>query len=160
MMVSRPVTGQVVNEPYLILMKAGTSKQVVFLEGDEIRYKLSGEDHFRKNLIVGLRRDTIRFHYHDVALSELEVIDIRHKGFQNFHYSSGGTKVIMAGLLFLAGDYVSQKLIRDEDGPLSSGTYAISGTIIGVGLLMKLIEKKKFRPGGRFIIDIIDMRPR
>ncbi len=155
-----PLLAQQGSGPYLLLKKSGTSKQVVFREGDQIRYRMRGEDHFRKGLILGLRRDTVRFHYFEVPLSDFEVIDISSHNFQNFHYSHGGDKVIIAGVLFLAADFVSQKLIRDEEGELSPATYAISGGIIGAGFLMKLFHKRKFRPGGRYIIDIIDLRVR
>ncbi len=154
------VTGQEYQERYLLLQKAGTQKRVIFLEGDEIRYKLRGDDQFRRNYILGLRKDTIRFHYHEVALAEIEVIDIRRKGFQNFHFDSGGNKVIIAGLLFLTADVINKELIQDEPGGISGQTFAITGAIVGAGVLIKLLEKRKFRPGGRYIIDIIDLRNR
>ncbi len=147
-------------EPYLLLQKAGTQRTAIFREGDEIRFQLRGDNYFRKDLIQGLRRDTVRFHYYEIALTDFEVIDISKKRFQNFHFDSGGNKVIAAGLLFLAGDYINQKLIQDEPGGVSAQTWAISGGIIGAGFLMKLFRKRKFRPGGRFIIDIVDLRQR
>lgn len=147
-------------EPYLLLQKAGTQRKAVFLEGDEIRFQIRGDNYFRKDFILGLRRDTVRFHYYEIALRDFEVIDISKKRFQNFHFDSGGNKVIAAGILFLAGDYINQKLIQDEPGGVSAQTWAISGGIIGAGFLMKLFRKRKFRPGGRFIIDIVDFRPR
>jgi len=159
-LVSLTAAGQQTNEPYLLLRKAGTRKQVVFKEGDEIRYRLRGENYFRKSTILGLHPDTVRFHYFEVPVSDFEVIDIKGQNFQNFHYNSGGNKVIIAGVLFVVADYVSQELIRDEEGGLSGETYAIAGGIISVGIIMKLLEKRKFRPGGRYIIDIIDLRVR
>ena len=144
--------------PYLLLKKSGSTKQVIFNEGDEIRYRIRGEDYFRKSLILGLREDSVRFHYFNVAIRDFEVIDIRGMQFQRFHFDSGGVKVIMAGMLFLAGDYINQKLIQDEPGGLSAQTWAISGGLVGVGLLMQLFQKRNFRPGGRYVIDIIDLR--
>lgn len=146
--------------PYLLLKKAGTQKEVVFYEGDEIRFRIRGEDHYRRALIQGLRIDTVRFHYFEVAIRDIEVIDIRGHRYQHFHFASAGSKVIAAGMLFLAGDYVNQKLIQDEPGGLSTQTWAIAGSIVGAGLILKLFQKRRFRPGGRYIIDIIDMRPR
>jgi hypothetical protein len=152
--------GQFTEGPYLLLQKAGSQKQVIFEEGEEIRYKVKGEDHFRKDFIVGLNGDRIVFHYQEVMLSDIEVIDIRQKEFGTFNLSSGGSKVIIAGSLYIIADYVSQTLIREEEGGLSGSTYAVGGGIIAVGILMKLAKKKKFRPGGRYILDIIDLRVR
>lgn len=150
--------GQKVEGPYLLLQKAGSQKRVIFKEGEKIRFKVKGEDHFRKDFIVGLHGDRIRFHYQEVVLSEIEVIDIRHKEFGTFKLSPAGNKVIFAGALFIIGDYISQSLIREEEGGLSGTTYAIGGGIISVGILMKLAKKRKFRPGRRYILDIIDLR--
>jgi hypothetical protein len=144
--------------PYLLLHKAGSNKSAVFYEGEEIRYKMKGEDHFRRAHIAGLRGDTIRFHYQKVSLAEIEVVDIRGKNFQKFSWSSAGDKVIVAGAVYMLADYVNQELIQDDAGGVSEATFVAGGSIIAAGIIMKFLKQRYFRTGGRNILEIVNLR--
>lgn len=137
--------------PYLLLQKTGTPNSVVFHEGEEIRYRLRGERNFRHGLIQGFGQNVIRFHYLEVPLSEIETIDISRKEYTRFHFRSSGTKVMIAGAAFLVLDWGNQQEV-------SPATLTISGSMIAAGFILRLLQKRKFTPGGRYRLEIIDLR--
>ena len=145
-------------EPYLLLRKVGKPYQIVFYEGEEMRFRVKGEKNFINDHILGLAGDRIRFHYYNIKLDEIDAIDVRDRNFTVFSFRSSPGKLIVAGIGLIAIDQVNQVFIRDEPAGVSTGTAIVAGSLIASGFILRAIQKKYFRPGGKSIIEIIDHR--
>ncbi|MCA6078030.1 hypothetical protein [Fulvivirga sedimenti] len=141
---------------YLLLRKVGRPYQIVFYEGEEMRFRVKGEKKFIKDYIQGLKGDVIRFHYYSIKLSEIEAIDVRGRNFTVFSFRSSPGKLFVAGIGLIAIDQLNQVVIRDEPAGLSTGVAIVSGSLIASSFLLRAIQKKVFRPGGKSVMEIID----
>ena len=110
--------------------------------GDNIRFKLTGEDFFYEKRITGFGPNKIYFHYFDLSLDEIEIEHLR-EGRKNALNVYAGL-AIRGGIIFLAADFVNQGIIRDEGFQLSDGTWIIGGGLIGSSLLIYFLKKRKF----------------
>ncbi len=143
-------------EPYLLLRKVGRPYQIVFYEGEEMRFRVKGEKKYIKDYILGLQGDRIRFHYYSIKLSEIEAIDVRDRNFTVFSFRSSPGKLFVAGIGLVLIDQLNQVVIRDEPAGLSTGVAIASASLIASSFILRAIQKKVFRPGGKSIIEIID----
>ncbi|MEJ2003430.1 MAG: hypothetical protein P8X57_00350 [Cyclobacteriaceae bacterium] len=143
-------------ERYLLLRKVGKPYQIIFEEGEQMRFRVKGEKHFVEDYIQGLSGDYIRFHYYNIHLDEIEAIDVRDRNFTVFSFRSSPGKLIVAGVGLIVIDQANQVLIRDEPAGLSTGTAIVAGSLVASGFLLRAIQKKYFRPGGKFKIEIVN----
>ena len=141
---------------YLLLRKVGRPYQIVFYEGEQMRFRVKGEKHFVQDYIQGLSEDRIRFHYYNIHLDEIEAIDVRDKNFTVFSFRSSPGKLIVAGFGLVAIDQANQVFIRDEPAGVSTGVAIVAGGLVASGFILRAIQKKYFRPGGKFKIEIVD----
>ena len=147
-------------EPFLALGKTGKGTQVVFYEGDQMRFRLKGEKYFIEDYIFGLRGNTIRFHYYEIQTTDIEAIDIRGQKRSFFSLGSLSGKLIIAGIAFVGIDQLNQVVIRDEPVGVSKGVAIVSGTLVAGGILAGLLNKRYFKVGKKNYIQIIDDRDR
>ncbi|TRX57697.1 hypothetical protein FNH22_14895 [Fulvivirga sp. M361] len=131
---------------YLVLSKVNKPrKQIIFNEGETIRFRLKGERFFTSASILGLGNDEIRFHYYRIKLDEIEEIDIRNKNFTIFNFKNWSGIFLVAGPLFLVIDQFNQTAIMNESFRVSSETATISGAFVATGLLLRVIGKKRWK---------------
>jgi len=143
-------------ERYLLLRKVGKPYQIIFYEGESMRFRVKGEKYFVEDFIQGLSGNSIRFHYYNIQLDEIDAIDVRSRNFTVFSFRSSPGKLIIAGIGLIAIDQLNQVVIRDEPAGVSTGTAIVAGSLIASGFILRLIQKKYFRPGGKYKIEIVD----
>ena len=151
-----PLLDVAAQQRYLLLRKVGRPYQIIFEEGEEMRFRVKGEKHFIKDFIQGFSENRIRFHYYDIDLSEIEVIDIRDRNFRVLGVKSIPGKLIVAGIGLVIIDQANQVLIRDEPAGVSTGIAIVSGSLVAAGFIIRAIQKKYFRPGGKHLIEIVN----
>ena len=147
-------------EPFLALGRTGKGHQVIFYEGDELRFRLKGEKHFIEDHILGLKGNTLRFHYFEIQTTDIEAVDIRGRKKSFFSLGSLSGKLIFAGVAFIGIDQVNQVFIRDEPAGVSSTVAIVSASLVGGGILAGLLDKRYFKTGKKNYIQIIDERGR
>ena len=64
-----------VSAQYLLLQKTNRPYQVIFEEGEHLRFKLKGEKFWRRALIQGFDDDQVVFHYYTIHKDEFALID-------------------------------------------------------------------------------------
>lgn len=114
-----------------------------FHAGDEITFKIEGEDYYMTQMIIGFRGDNIQFHYFDLAIADITHIDISESRKTVFDVLSRYT--LQAGVLFLLIDTFNQGVIRDEGFEPSSPSLIITGSLLASSAITKLLSKKKFK---------------
>lgn len=117
-----------------------------FEAGQDILFKLKNEKYYQKAMIVGFSDHIIHTHYYDLHFDEIDKIKLSDSGNHFVNLASGLT--LRAGLLFLAVDQINQGLVRGQGFGPSEETLLISGSLVGVGLLLKLFVKNKFKITG------------
>ena len=142
-----PLSSSGVFAQYYLVLKNRTKIKYVFAAGDELKFKLHGEDFYNEQMIKGFGAEKIRFHYFDLALSEvshIKVSELRKNGLTLL-----SRLAITGGVLFMVADQFNQLAIMNEALGPSDETLVITGTLIGTGLLLKLFQKRKFKIDGR-----------
>ena len=64
-----PLSSSGVFAQYYLVLKKRTKIKYVFAAGDELKFKLHGEDFYNEQMIKGFGAEKIRFHYFDLALN-------------------------------------------------------------------------------------------
>ncbi|GEM_PF-2566760 len=141
----------------LMLEKAGTNKKVFFKSGDEIRYKLKGEDHYRKDHIVSLKDSSIIFHYNKIGVEEISEIDIRKKDFIKFNLKKTGTVLQISGAVYILLDQFNKTVVQGNDWEFEGDVWITGAILVGVGTAIKFLHPKKFKVGGKYKLHIIDI---
>ena len=96
-------------------------------------------------MIQGFGEDEIRFHYYRIKLNEIAEIDVGNKNFTIFSFRSGPGKLIFSGVAFVAIDQFNQTVINDQPFGVNSKTALIGGVLTSSGILLKLIQKKRWK---------------
>ncbi len=141
----------------LMLEKIGTNKKAIYKSGDEIKYKLKGEDHFRQDYIVSIKDSNIIFHYNKIGLDEITQIDIRKKNFINLNLKSIGTKMQVAGGSYIVLDQFNKTVVQDNEWEFEKDVWITGAVIIAAGTAIKFLHPKKFKVGGRYKLRIINI---
>ena len=144
-------------EPYLYLNKIGRTTKVKFYEQEPIRLKLKGDDYFVSGKITGFEKDAIKISKVSVQLEKIESIDIRDKNFSMFSFRSTPGKLAFAGYGYTAIDWFNRRVVAGEKGAgIDTRVAAVSTGLIGLGYIVKALQKKYFKIGPRNIITVID----
>jgi len=144
-------------QEYIVVEKIFSGKQIVYSSGDEIVFKLKGEDHFRSDHIVALNDTSIEFHYHVIAYHEIAEIDIRGQRFGNANWRGIGGKVQFVGLAYIAIDQFNQVVVRHEDASFNQNVWVAGGLIFMGGTMMKILSPKKLKLGGKYRIRYMNL---
>ena len=131
---------------YLVLRKGNKPhKQIIFNEGEAIRFRLKGERFFTSSLIQGFGKDEIRFHYYRIKLNEIAEIDIDNKNFAIFNFKSLSSYLLISGPLYLTIDQFNQTAIRDEPFGINRAAAIVGGSLVGSGLMMRWLRKRRWK---------------
>lgn len=143
---------------YIIVEKTLTSKQIKYNSGDEIRYKLVGEDFFRKDHIIALNDSSIEFHYHNILYSEISQVNIKGKRFASFDLNGIGTYAQIAGIGYIAIDQFNQTVVHGQDASFEKEVWIVGGMIFIGGTILKLLSPKKVKLGGKYRIRYMNLK--
>ncbi len=138
----------------VLRVKPGSFKKYEIFTNEVIEYKLKGEHHYKKDVIVNMSDDRIMLQNDSmIKLSEIKAL--------RFHRPSHLLKTINK-VCFIGGvGYVSLNIINNLilDGALRVDPRAlyISGGFIVAGLILKMISVKHVRIRSNTSLKIVDM---
>lgn len=144
---------------FIVVEKTLKNKQIVYSSGDEISFKLKGEDFFRTDHIIALNDTSIEFHYNRIAYHEISEINIKGKRFSNFNVRSVGTYAQVIGIAYIAIDQFNQVVVSGQDASFNENVWLAGGLIFAGGTLLKLLEPKKVKLGGKYRIRYMNIKP-
>ena len=133
----------------MMLQKKNKNKNAYYKPGDEISFRLNGSKRKKTGVILELKDSVIVFHGFEVRVNEISSLYIDEKTKWWLRY-----KVEQLGLIAGIG-YLTLDLINS--GQLSSETLVISGSLIGVGLLGKLLIGNRIKIRGRTKLRILKL---
>ncbi|ELR69103.1 hypothetical protein C900_05492 [Fulvivirga imtechensis AK7] len=147
------MASQVVAQRKLIIAKPASPAKYTFYEGEEIRFKLKGERYWNKAFIQGLGDDYIRLHYTTIALSEIEMIDIRSRSHSYLHMVAAIG--VYGGVGFIGIDQFNRSIVKGESG-FDEKTMLIGGALLSTGALIYLLKRKKVKIGRKFRLRVAE----
>ena len=131
----------------LILQKKNKNKNAYYKPGDEITFRLNGNKKRIFGTILNLKDSVIVFQRFEVRVDEITSIYIDEKTRWWLRY-----KIEQLGLI-IGGGYLALELINT--GQLSKETLIISGSLIGVGLVAKILIGNRIIITGRTKLKIL-----
>jgi hypothetical protein len=144
---------------YIVIEKTLSNKQITYSSGDEISYKLKGEDFFRTDHIIALNDTAIEFHYNLITFREIAEVNIKGKRFSTFNFKSVGTYAQVAGLGYIAIDQFNQVVVGGEDASFNETVWLAGGLIFVGGTILKMLTPKKVKVGGKYRIRYMNLTP-
>lgn len=141
----------------LMLQKEGTKKKTFFKSGDEIRYKLKGEDHYRRDYIVSIKDSSLIFHYNKINIDEISEIDIRKKNFIKFNFKKTGNALQLSGIMYIVLDNFNKGVVQGRELEFEEDVWLTGAVLIAAGTGVKFLHPKKFKVGGRYKLRIINI---
>jgi hypothetical protein len=144
----------------LVLERVGKGQHIAYEAGDEIRYQLTFEDHFRKGIIASLGDNEIQFQHFSIHTDSIAAVDIRGRRFNKLNTYSLGAKLQFAGVGYILIDQFNTAVVQGNEFSLNTGVLVAGGSIFAAGTLLRILHKKKFKPGGRNKMYIADYSPK
>lgn len=133
-----------------VISKAGTEREVWYSAGDEIRFRLHGEDHFRRSTIRSVSDTGLVFQHFSIGFSEIEVVDLQGRRFAMFPFRSVGSMLIYGGVGFIAIDWFNQQVVQGNKYEVSEGLLIAGAAAVAAGGTLLLLEPKKLRLKGKY----------
>lgn len=141
----------------LLLEKSGTKKKTIFKSGDEIRFKLKGEKHFRQDHIISIKDSSIIFHYNKINLDEISEIDIRRKDFLDINLKQIGTLMQISGGMYIVLDQFNKTVVQGREWQFEEDVWVTGAVLLAAGTGIKFLHPRKFKVGGRYKLHIINI---
>lgn len=143
---------------YIVVEKTLTDKQIKYSSGDNISYKLQGEDFFRSNHIVALNDSAIEFHYNQILYREINQINIKGHRFSGIDYRNIGTYAQIAGVGYILIDNFNKVVVQGQDAVFEKEVWIVGGLIFLGGTILKLLSPKKVKLGGKYRIRYMNLK--
>ncbi|MBK5278392.1 MAG: hypothetical protein JJE09_05970 [Bacteroidia bacterium] len=107
-------------------------------EGELIRFRRKGQEHFTKGYITGIQQESFRINEDTTYLYNIAAIDLRGRPNANFKVRQSGIMLIMAGSAL-----VLINVINSQD--LNPGIAAVSGAFIATGIFMQFVNNDIYK---------------
>jgi hypothetical protein len=120
-----------------MLQKRNHHKNVQYKPGDDLIFYLHGKRSKLKDEIIGFEDSVIIFKKHRVHIGEISALHIDHKTRYWLRYKPAQL-LLLGGTAYLLADVLNS-------GELDKNTLMLSGSMIGAGLLAKLIITNKIK---------------
>ncbi len=121
----------------LMLQKKNKNKNVYYEKGDVISFQINGRKSKIKAEIIDFKDSTIIFQGFEVNVDQIKCIYIDEKTKWWLRYKTAQLSFI-TGMGYLALDVINT-------GKIDKNTLAVTGTIVGVGLVAKLLISNKIK---------------
>lgn len=127
------------SQKQLVLVKK--NKVIVRIsEGESIRFKRKGQDHFTKGIIEGIQSESFRIGEDTTFLYDVAAVDLRGRPNGNFKVRQAGVMLILTGTALILIDAVNS-------GQVGSGIAGVSGAFITTGIFMLFVNNDIFKVG-------------
>ena len=110
--------------------------------GSEIAFRLRGDSYVYRDVIAAVDDSTFTIFGTRVPVRDVEMVIVRRKGWL---LNQGAFYLPAAGLLFFVGNTLSGALVRNEGWGIPRSSWMLSGGLVGVGLIFKLAQVRKYR---------------
>ncbi len=142
---------------YIVVEKTLTDKQIKYSSGDEISFKLKGENFFRTDHIVALNDSSIEFHYNNILYREISQVNIKGHRFTGLNIHSIGTYAQIAGIGYIVIDNFNKVVVQGQDAVFEKEVWIVGGIIFLGGTILKLLNPKKVKLGGKYRIRYMNL---
>jgi hypothetical protein len=137
--VAPPIFSQ--GEKYLALDKPGRVKRIRFYMGDELTFKLKGDKTMYSSTIEAVGDSTITIRETQIPIKDIALIKLpKEAGFIN----QAIYILPRAGILYFLADTFNP-VFRGGSPDVSRSGIVVGGSFIAGGLILKLLNKRKFR---------------
>ena len=143
---------------YIVVEKTLTDKQIKYSSGDNISYKLKGEDFFRTDHIVALNDSSIEFHYNNILYREISQINIKGHRFTGINYRKIGTIAQIAGVGYIVIDNFNKVVVQGQDAVFEKEVWIVGGLIFLGGTILKFLAPKKVKLGGKYRLRYMNLK--
>ena len=133
---------------YLALDRIGKAQRVRFYAGDEIEYRVKGENFRRKNTILGVSDDGFLIAGGEIKLAWVERIWTK-RGYKSNLPRQAQIYLPIAGALFVIADLISSK-------EFSPKVLAIGGGMALAGTLLRVLNTKRYFIGKNSLLKSIE----
>ncbi len=128
---------EVVAQKQLVLIKK--NKVVARIsEGDFIRFRRKGEDHFTKGFIEGIKQDFFRIGEDTTYLYDVAAVDLRGHSNSAFKLKDAGVKLIAVGSLLVLADLFNSHKV-------DHGVVIVSSALIGSGIILQFFNNDIYK---------------
>ncbi len=120
-------------------------------EGESIRFRRKGEDHFTRGIIEGIQKESFRMGEDTTYLYNVAAIDLRGK-------SNGGFKVHQSGVMLIVAGSALVVISAINTGDLGPGITSVSGAFIATGIFMLFVNNDLFKIGRKKKVIVMDRK--
>ncbi len=142
---------------YIVVEKTLSNKQIKFKSGDNLKYKLEGEDFFRTNRIIALNDSAIEFRFNQILYREISKINIKGCRFNGIDYNNIGTYAQIAGVGYILIDQFNRVVVAGHNADFNEQVWLVGGLIFLGGTILKILSPKKVKIGGKYRIRYMNL---
>lgn len=129
---------------YLIVRKIGSTRKFEYFAGDSFTYQQKGEPLYFTDIITELKDSLIVLENNIINISQIKAIDVR--GAESNRpriYRAAEVTLPTMGIGLLAIDLINNSIIEGNEFSLDGGTTSTAAVMVGTGLLLRTIRRKK-----------------
>jgi len=147
---------EAIGQKYLVMDKIGGRQRREFYPGDELIFRLRGEDHFNTAVITHLQDSLVFFDQGVVNVNE--IASIRTKPRQSGIMGASSTaKFRIAGVGLVLIDQFNNVVIAGGEFRLSRGVLIAGGSLVALSYIIDLTQKNKYKIKGNRRLRIVDV---
>jgi hypothetical protein len=135
-----------ISQKYLLLSKATGRLRYEIFPGQPLRYKLQDDKSYQQDIIRGLGKDEIYFTIDTVNINDIRTVDVsKLNPSRGISLNRWGTAFITSGVLLVFFDGFHDTVMLEENIEIDDSIWIASGSLVGAGILMKILKRRKFR---------------
>jgi hypothetical protein len=139
---------------YLALDKPRGEKRIRYYPGNEIFFKMKGENFTRKATILEVRPSIFMVNGGEVAIGDVHSVTIHKK---NGLFRQALVYLPAAGILYFLMDSLNPANTGREGFYPNQGTFIVSGGLVGAGLALQFFKKRTYRIGERNMLKTLQV---
>jgi hypothetical protein len=132
-----------------LVMIKGEKVLATYKEGDDITLKLKKQNQFKTGYIIKVEDFFIVTNHDTIPLINIDKIDLKRKTYST-RLNVFGTTLATIGLGYFLIDQFNSILVKKQGFDESEAAWKPAAMLVGVGLPMMLIKKKKHHVGWKF----------
>ena len=143
----------------LYIFRPAHVKQISFYVKDKITLKLKSDKKRYNGTVVAIGDSNLvianKRSSDTIAINQIRMIILNHSNFLTKSFSNVFPE---AGVLVMGLDVVNN-LLNHESQIVKPGVVKVGVSLIGAGIFIKLLEKRRHKIGKRKILKVIDLSP-
>ncbi|MDQ3536147.1 MAG: hypothetical protein M3421_11035 [Bacteroidota bacterium] len=147
---------EVLGQRYLLMDKIGGRQRREFYPGNELKFKLKGEDHFNTAQIIHLQDSLIIFYEGVINVKDIKTIKTPRRT-SSILGVSRTAKIRIAGIGLIIIDQINTIVVAGEPFSISSGVFIVGGSLVAFSYIIDLSQKNKFKIRRNRRLRIIDV---